>query len=184
MLMSNKDMRTRILEAAAHTARSYETSNLTIEAVAKQAGISKGGLLHHFPSKKALIAGMVEDLIKHYQSNIEKNANQDTIQDGRGKWTRSYIEETFVQTTPDKDIDLGIIAAAATNKDALSHIRDAYEQWQDQIDNDGLDPINATILRLAADGLWFSEIFGLAPLEEERRQKVLKRLVQLTTDNE
>jgi AcrR family transcriptional regulator len=34
----------------------------TLEAVAKQAGVSKGGLLYHFPNKEALIAAMLERL--------------------------------------------------------------------------------------------------------------------------
>jgi len=35
---------------------------LTLDAVACQAGVSKGGLLHHFPSKEALITAMVQQV--------------------------------------------------------------------------------------------------------------------------
>jgi AcrR family transcriptional regulator len=34
----------------------------TLDAVAKRAGVSKGGLLYHFPNKEALIAAMLERL--------------------------------------------------------------------------------------------------------------------------
>src|SRR5699024_93338 len=111
-----------------------------------------------------------------------KNVDQDTLQHGRGRWTRSFIKGTFEQSNPDKHMDAGLMAAATINRDLLKPAQDAYEQWQDHIDNDGRDPITATIFRLAVAGLWFSEIFELAPLEDDRRQRVLERLIQLTKD--
>ncbi|MFF4615626.1 TetR/AcrR family transcriptional regulator [Nonomuraea jabiensis] len=35
---------------------------LTLEAVARRAGVSKGGLFYHFPTKQALVAAMVDRL--------------------------------------------------------------------------------------------------------------------------
>ena len=46
--------RRKILEAAAKLADDTGPGSLSLEAVAKEAGISKGGLLYHFPSKAAL----------------------------------------------------------------------------------------------------------------------------------
>ncbi|MFD0957309.1 TetR/AcrR family transcriptional regulator [Virgibacillus alimentarius] len=182
MFMSKNDTRSKILKAAAYIVQSDGILSLTLEAAAKQAGVSKGGLLYHFPSKDALVAGMVQHPMQNYIDNIEKNVDQDTLQHGRGRWTRSFIKGTFEQSNPDKHMDAGLMAAATINRDLLKPVQDAYEQWQDHIDNDGLDPINATILRLAVDGLWFSEIFELAPLEDDRRQRVLERLIQLTKE--
>src|SRR5699024_8756689 len=129
------------------------------------------------------LAGMVQDPMQSYIDNIEKNVDKDTLQHRRGRWTRSFIKGTFEQRNPDKDMDAGLMAAATINRDLLRPIQDTYEQWQDHIDNDGLDPINATILRLAVDGLWFSEIFDLASLEDDRRKRVLERLIQLTKED-
>jgi hypothetical protein len=47
---------------------------------------------------------------------------------------------------------------------------------QDKIENDELDPVRSTIVRLAIDGLWFAEMFGLAPPKDELRQKVIEEL--------
>jgi AcrR family transcriptional regulator len=35
-------------------------SSLTLDAVAQAAGVSKGGLLYHYPNKDALLAAMIE----------------------------------------------------------------------------------------------------------------------------
>ena len=39
-----------------------------------------------------------------------------------------------------------------------------------------LDEVDATIIRLAVDGLWLSEIFGISAIDEEMREKVIERL--------
>jgi len=177
-LMSVFETRTKILEAASYIIQSDGILSFTLEKVAKQAGISKGGLLYHYPSKEALVSGMVKYLKQNYTKSIEENANQDTMQ--KGRWTRSFIKGSFEKNNPDKYMNAGLMAAASVNRDLLKPIQDAYEHWQDCINNDQIDPINSTILRLAVDGLWLSEIFDLAPLDEEKHQEVLERLIELT----
>jgi hypothetical protein len=48
-------VRLRILEAAAKVTVKRGLGGLTLELVAKEAGVSKGGLIHHYSSKSALI---------------------------------------------------------------------------------------------------------------------------------
>lgn len=42
-----------------------------------------------------------------------------------------------------------------------------------------LNPDLANIVRLAADGLWFTELFGISPLTEKRRSQILDALLTL-----
>ncbi|MDO8275460.1 MAG: TetR/AcrR family transcriptional regulator, partial [Serpentinimonas sp.] len=46
-----KDTRNALLEATNTVILRDGIAHLTLEAVAKEAGVSKGGLLYHFPSK-------------------------------------------------------------------------------------------------------------------------------------
>ncbi len=50
--------REEILTAAERVIAQLGVKRLTIEQVAKAAGMSRGGLLYHFASKEALIQGM------------------------------------------------------------------------------------------------------------------------------
>ena len=53
VLMHRKtDCRQAILEAAERVVTEAGAAHLTLDAVAGKAGVSKGGLLYHFPSKK------------------------------------------------------------------------------------------------------------------------------------
>ena len=44
----------------------------------------------------------------------------------------------------------------------------------------GLDPVDATIIRLAADAIWLSEIFDIPTITEEMNEKVLKYLFKIS----
>ena len=67
MDMSKRDIDTRdLLLSAACSILMEGEEVLTLDAVAKRSGISKGGLLHHFHSKDALIEGTVAELIRQF----------------------------------------------------------------------------------------------------------------------
>lgn len=60
-MTSKKALETKIkiIKAANQLLEEQETSKFTLEEVAKKAGVSKGGLLYHFSSKRELIQGML-----------------------------------------------------------------------------------------------------------------------------
>ncbi|MCR2379329.1 TetR/AcrR family transcriptional regulator, partial [Salmonella enterica] len=68
--MSTSITRQKILEAASQIVQCKGVAKLTLEAVAKEAGISKGGLLYHFANKEALIEGMILKGTEEYQDAI------------------------------------------------------------------------------------------------------------------
>ena len=57
-----QDTRERILFGAEEVVLRDGVAHLTLEAAASEAGISKGGILYHFPTRAALVAAMVERL--------------------------------------------------------------------------------------------------------------------------
>lgn len=169
-----------ILEAAATLINEEGVEKMTLEAVAKKAGVSKGGLLYHFPGKQELIEGLVESLTTGF--TVQLNEEAEAGGDQAGKWGRAYVRATFGS---EKDEGPGSMLAALpaamfTDPKLLDQIRVQYEEWQKQIENDGVDPVKATILRLAVDGLWYAELFRLAPPDAELRRKVQDELMRWT----
>lgn len=59
-----------ILDAAEAVIREDGAAGLTIEAVARKAGVSVGGLQYSFRSKDALIAGMFERWGREYEADL------------------------------------------------------------------------------------------------------------------
>ncbi|MEO2167455.1 MAG: TetR/AcrR family transcriptional regulator, partial [bacterium] len=54
---SGKDTRAKILDAAEDLILEAGATGLILDEVARRAGVSKGGLLYHFPSKADLVSG-------------------------------------------------------------------------------------------------------------------------------
>src|SRR5919112_4767165 len=59
-----KSSREKILDAAAELVSEIGAGRLTLDAVAERASLSKGGLLYNFPTKEALLQGMLERIIE------------------------------------------------------------------------------------------------------------------------
>ncbi|ANU22150.1 TetR/AcrR family transcriptional regulator [Planococcus donghaensis] len=168
--MARATRKIEILHAASKVVSERGIFNLTLEAVAIEAGVSKGGLLYHFPSKEALVKGMVEHLAGNYREKISASVEESTQE--HGKWISAYADVTFNNTYPNKEMHAGLLAAKAVNSDLLDPIRDLYNEWQAAIEDDGIDPVKATIIRLAADGIWLSELFDIHHLDEHKKKEI------------
>ena len=57
-ISKHTNKKSNILTAASEIVGEEEWVKFTLDAVAQRAGVSKGGLLYHYPSKEALIKGM------------------------------------------------------------------------------------------------------------------------------
>ncbi|NJK75275.1 MAG: helix-turn-helix transcriptional regulator [Microcoleus sp. SU_5_6] len=63
--------RETLLRAAAQVILDRGVEALTLDAVARQAEVSKGGLLYHFPNKNALVVGLGEQLIQEFEVALQ-----------------------------------------------------------------------------------------------------------------
>ncbi|MDK8182906.1 TetR family transcriptional regulator [Paenibacillus sp. UMB4589-SE434] len=178
--MSSKSEQTRekIMKAAIYIVNKQGVQHLTLEGVATQAGISKGGLLHHYGSKELLVKALLEYTTQGYYNDVRAYAEEENPRPG--SWTRAMIKASACDELYQTDLNTGIAAALLTNPQLLSLTREHYEFMQQKLEQDGLDPVLATIIRLAVDGLWFAEMLHLAPLDAQMRAKVSEQLMQLT----
>lgn len=175
--------RRRLLEAAERLVLREGSGRLTLDAVAREAGTSKGGLLYHFPSKGALISAMVEHLaMERFERELDRRI--EGSEPGEGHWVRAYVEATFEPEDRDRNLAVqsGLFAAVANDPSLLDPLRERYNALQQRAENDGVDPALATVARLASDGLWFLELFDLPAVEGELREEVLQRLREIAGD--
>lgn len=173
--------RQKVLEATQHILRDggYFTQ-FTLEAVAEAAGISKGGLLHHFPSKAALLRGLTRHIIAQFELRLTRElANEPEERPGR--WTRAYIRASLGQD--DEGVFVvspALLAFVRRDSKSAELVETRFNYWQQQTEQDGLDIELATIIRLAVDGLVYTEIIDSAKVDPALRTHLAQRLLRLT----
>lgn len=178
--MDNKTPTTKredILLAAARIINDHSVAKFTLEAVAGEAGVSKGGLLYHFPNKEALVKGLLDAPMEHFTACMEQDVGKDASVNG--KWCRAYTIESFSMSENMKRMWIaGLISALALNRALLQPLAERFRTWQENIEEDGIDPVEATTIRLVADGIWFLDLFGISIIDEQGRKKLLASLIR------
>jgi len=175
-------VRDRILDAAEALLLSDGPSALVLDAVARKAGVSKGGLLYHFPAKDALVGGLIDRMLDNFDREQNALATADT--EPVGRWTRAYLTSTVTEDGKPADnsaqLMAGILAAIGNDPKRLQVVRQRFAKWHKRLATDGIDLTHATIVRLAADGLWLSALLGLPGLDAKTYARVLAALTELS----
>jgi len=179
--MTRRDTKSGILDAAGRIVLERGAMGLTLEAVAAEAGLSKGGLLYHYGSKEQLLTAMIGRLIEVTEQRIEDHRARDS---GHGSWARGYLDacasDGLPETDPTGRLGIALLAAGAADPELLADLRSRQATWRERLHDDGISPARALTVRLAADGLWLNDIFDLRVLEPEDRAAVLRELEALT----
>ncbi|MEV5326800.1 TetR/AcrR family transcriptional regulator [Nonomuraea sp. NPDC052634] len=175
--MPRPSAKDRLLDAAADVLLSQGAESLTLEAVAKRAGVSKGGLFYHFPTKQALVAAMVERLTKSFDDTLARAG------DRPGDFLRAYVEATIPErhttaTAPADRVTAALLAVVLVDPAQLQPLRERFAAWQARLADDGIDPAVATAIRLAADGWWAARLLGLGSPGPDLHEKTRRHLLE------
>lgn len=174
--------RERILDAAEARLLAGGPAGLVLDAIAADAGISKGGLLYHFASKEALVAGLCDRMLEGFDRALEGLSDADP--EARGAWARAYLTSTVTDEGKPADssaqLMAGILATLGRDSRHLEVVRQRFARWHERLEADGIDRTTATIVRLAADGLWLSALLGLPGLDSQRGPETIRALRDLT----
>ncbi len=170
-----------LISAAERVVVRQGISNVTLESVAAEAGMSKGGLLHHFPSKDALIRAMVERAAANWVTCYESAYAQ--TPEGPGRMARAVLghclSDAECWTDELRSSSSAVFAALAQNPTLIEPMRAAYAKLHEYIAQDGLpEGVSETVVT-AIDGLWLDWVLGLVPLDQARVVRVRRALSEL-----
>ena len=153
----------------------------TVEATARAAGVSKGGLLYHFSSKSALEEALVarlEELARDDVEEIEKSAEGVVAAHLRSSQnTGSPLDRTI----------LAVSRLAQTGSDTASaSLRRVRELWEDSLRPHTRDETALQMVLLVSDGLYFNAVLDLnalpgPPLEGSDLDRLIDAVVAATT---
>jgi AcrR family transcriptional regulator len=173
--------RNRILGAAATVVERSGAAHLTIEAVAVQAKLSKGGVLYHFPNKRSMLEGMVQHLLGRVVERATRHRAE--LADGPNATVRSLIRAEQEQDEDDRAMSLAILAAAAEDPDLLDPARELISGWFETIvqesGGDAAGDQIGVLLLLAMEGLRFLGMLNLLPMGSAERARLNRWMLDI-----
>ncbi len=149
-------MRRALLDCAAQIAAEQGAQAITIQAVAERAGVTKGGLLHHFDSKQALLAAVFSDLLEQMDREIDRPWPVIPWRAGASRGPMcgpAFPTACLASAASGEALSVAIVSEPA--------LRSLWSAWLDDrmarhAETDG-DP-ELIAVRLAADGVWLADM--------------------------
>jgi len=143
---------------------------LSIGAVAEIADVTKGAVQHHFPTREDLVMALYDHLVTEFQDQV--------ADDGSGAPAAWRYARSALEFAEDASSDHGkaLLVACVAERSVSAK----WARWvRDDRALDGPDT-NKLLARLAADGLWLSEVLGIYELSATEREALSISLKKLT----
>lgn len=168
-------IRQALLDQASRLAVEQGLQAVTVQAVADAAGVTKGGLMHHFPTKQALVDAMFGAHLEQLGKALSDQMQADP--EPYGAFTRAYLRSVFELAPAEKG---GAWASVYVAMLSDARLRVIWADWfMAQLDQhratDG-DP-RLAIVRLAADGAWLADMSDIVLAD---RAGLLDQLLAMT----
>ena len=180
-----------LLDAAIRVVTRDGLGALTLDGVAREAGVSKGGLTHHFATKDALVTAMLEHFAQRLIREVDRFAADDPELAGRRVRAMMKVGHPELrgdvapadskQASEVQQLFYAAIAAAVVNPKLLEPLKqhaDGLRQRMLQQPSDGLWQI---IIWLALDGLMLWKLLGLISQDDPMHGEVLQFLYGLSS---
>ncbi len=172
--IETRDTRERILDAAESVVAERGVAALSLEATAAAAGVSKGGLLHHFRSKEALLTALVERMVAEMRAGYDAFVSAEA--EGPGRHARACIAWALRPSPQQRSRDLrlaaALLSAHAHDPGLIEPVRREHARIRAAIANDGLPPGQAHAVLAAADGIFLAKVFGLWSPDETLAREI------------
>ena len=170
--------RTKILEATFAVANRSGIPSITLEEAAREAGLTKAGVIYHFKTKRELLEAAVDYLTESWEQAMLSALSGPFEQADPEQRTRAYLavaaDPAFTRG------DFLAVCNAFNDPEITKPWSVMTAKWF----GDGGDgeELRLKVARFAADGLWFAKTTGgaAAPTGEEYRDLVaaIARLAQ------
>jgi AcrR family transcriptional regulator len=179
MTMARPSLRDQVLDAAVELLDREGGADITLDAVAKIAGLTKGGVMYHFPTKEDLVIAVIRHVAERWEGEMLE-----------------VLGVPFETATPHQRIRAYAIVAGsqrptrsdfATWSDAAYRAGDrnpwveTFSPWLALPDTlPEAERSRLHLARLAADGLWCADATGVFRPQNPDRSLVYAHILQLT----
>lgn len=129
----------------------------SLNVVVDAAGVSKGGLIHHFPTRAALVVGLAREALRQVDEAMVAAAKEARAAE---EWIRLSLPDR-----EERELMQALASAFVPGDDQfgalLEDARSAISRWEALIEDEVRDPQRARVIRLVGDALVANAVAGI-----------------------
>lgn len=141
-------------------------TGFSLADVATRAEVSKGGLMHHFPTRDALVTAVVEAGLARFRDEVLRHV--DLAENRAGKVLRGYVralcgssKDAVATFAPSAWHGVGTISGVA------ELLRADADRWREAFARDGIEPQRSLVVQFAAEGVAAAIALGVYINDDE-----------------
>ncbi|GIW70684.1 MAG: TetR family transcriptional regulator [Planctomycetota bacterium] len=143
MARSGASRRERIVEAAAQIASHRGLKGTSLSRIAERAGLTKSGLVAHFPSKEELTLAVIDHAANVFGRQVLKGIDhsrpaRERLLDMFERYRRYVVEETFEGGCLFLAMTVEIDDASPRERERITHYMTVWRDWVARVVRDGI----------------------------------------------
>lgn len=179
--MARKSSRDAILDATERVIARQGLACTTLEAVALEAGVSKGGLFYHFSTKKDMLMQLLERYGQRF-SQLRDQISAD-LPDTPARLLKATIMASLDHPAKGagKVSNLVALLDDVELREKISHMK---KRLYLEVASASPCPEKVTLALLVTDGLWVTSMFNEAIIDETFKNRVVAELMSIISSFE
>ncbi|MFW6683043.1 TetR/AcrR family transcriptional regulator [Komagataeibacter intermedius] len=156
--------RKNVLDCVEQLVQREGANALTLDAVAREAGITKGGLQDRFGSKDDLISALIDRWLDAFDARVARHIGPDASVADRA---RAYVRAVSQLDDTTQARIAGMLVTLLQSPKYLQKIRAWYAGWFSGCDPDCAEARQARTALFAAEGAFFLRNLGFVEMDQE-----------------
>jgi AcrR family transcriptional regulator len=150
-------------------------SRLTLDAIARETGVSKGAITHHFKSKQEVLKALFSYEMAYFAAFRAEQMAKGTGAAANPTLAVELAISRNILTNPNSAA-LAVMGAVAEEPELVAPLRAVAVDMIAQLRRESDDPDTAVLRWVASRGLAMMALFGISPLTEAEQDRLFARL--------
>ena len=170
-----------ILDAVERLVCIEGTRKLTIDAVAAEAGMSKGGVLYNFRSKQELLLGVIRRVVTEVRERTYALSDKLTEQGAACPVLRASFQ--IYKEYREKTAPKALFALAAQEPELVAEFQDMSTEFGRAISSEISDPVLGHMCLLIIDGLYYRQALDIEHCSAGEIDELIDRVLEISSQN-
>lgn len=182
MAKHKENAREKLLAAMFQIVQEQGANYLTYDNLVSKSGLTRGGVMYHFPSKKSMLQGLVD----HYMSSGLNQVEARWEKFGKTPDTmlKAEIEVMLEMNMKDREAPSVLLPVIINNPEMIGNIRKIVEQRYKVLEQTKMGFERAALIAMALDCFGMSQAFGMHLMSDQKRKKLLSYMLRLVDQKE